>query len=210
MDAHRTEESHMLHGTLVTLRPIEREDLKALQQLERNVDLVVLAEGHWQPSSLAHRERSFDKQLEREEVTGFVIAAEDRVIGSAGLHYISRRDATAQVGIRILDPTFLGRGYGRDALMLLLDWSFRIQNYRRLWLETLGTNERAIRAYRACGFVEEGRWREHYYFDGAYVDGVTMGLLRSEWEAHHVAARSEGSEAQTSGHLPEERSKEVE
>lgn len=181
----------MLRGNLVNLRPVERDDLKTLQQLERNVDLVVLAQGHWQPTSLAHWEKHFDKDLEREEVNWFAIEADDKIIGSIGLHHIERRDGTAAVGISILDPDYLGRGYGRDALMLLLDWSFRIENYRRIWLDTLGTNERAIRAYRACGFVEEGRWREHYYFDGAYVDGVAMGLLRQEWEAHRAAERAQ-------------------
>ena len=35
----------MLRGKLVNLRPVEREDLKKLQELERNVDLVILATG---------------------------------------------------------------------------------------------------------------------------------------------------------------------
>jgi RimJ/RimL family protein N-acetyltransferase len=177
----------MLRGTLVNLRPVEREELKKLHDLERNVDLVFLAEGRWQPSSLAHWEKHYEKGLERDEVTWFVIEAEDKVIGSIGLHHTERRDGTAGVGISILDPHYLGRGYGRDALMLLLDWAFRIENYRRIWLDTLGTNERAIRSYRACGFVEEGRWRQHYYYNGDYVDGVSMGLLRSEWEEQRAA-----------------------
>lgn len=40
-----------------------------------------------------------------------------------------------------------------------------------------------LRAYRACGFVEEGRLREHVWSgsDGKYVDAVYMGVLRAEW-----------------------------
>lgn len=178
----------MLRGKLVILRPVEREDLKKLQELERNVDLVLLGQGEWQPVPLAYWEKQYDKDADqRDGVNWFLIEADEKPIGTVGLHHIERRDGTAAVGISILDPDYLGRGYGRDALMLLLDWSFRIQNYRRIWLDTLGTNERAIRSYRACGFVEEGRWREHYYYNGAYVDGVSMGLLRSEWEARRAA-----------------------
>jgi RimJ/RimL family protein N-acetyltransferase len=44
-------------------------------------------------------------------------------------------------------------------------------------------NERAIRAYRACGFVEEGRMREHVWLAGRYVDNVIMGVMREEWKA---------------------------
>jgi RimJ/RimL family protein N-acetyltransferase len=44
-----------------------------------------------------------------------------------------------------------------------------------------GTNERAIRVYAACGFVEEGRLREQVWSDGAYIDLIYMGILRDEW-----------------------------
>ena len=51
-----------------------------------------------------------------------------------------------------------------------------------VWLEVHGANERAIRAYRACGFVEEGRMREHIWLAGRFVDNVIMGILREDWE----------------------------
>ena len=171
----------MLRGQKVVLRPVQREDLKRLDELYQNVELVVLANGEWSPYSLAGREQRFDKGLDGDQAW-FAIDVEGVVVGTTGLKDFSRRDGTAGVGISILDPAYVGQGYGRDALTVLLDWGFRIQNLRRIWLDTLATNERALRAYRACGFVEEGRQREHFYYDGAYVDAVFMGILRSEWE----------------------------
>ena len=56
-----------------------------------------------------------------------------------------------------------------------------MQNLRKIWLETHATNERAIRSYRAVGFVEEGRQREHVWSGGAYDDIVLMGLFRTEF-----------------------------
>jgi diamine N-acetyltransferase len=173
----------MLRGEKVNLRPVEREDLKRLQEIERDVELVTLASGAWYPMPLAAMEKEFDKHLEEEERSWFAIEADGKLIGSIGLHHRSRRDSTAALGIGIHDREYVGKGYGRDAIRLMLDWGFRNQNYRRIWLDALASNERAIRAYRACGFVEEGRLRQHYYCDGAYHDAVVMGLLRSEWEA---------------------------
>ncbi len=173
----------MLRGEKVVLRAVEREDLKRLQELRQNVDLVVLADGEWSPRPLAASEKQFEKHLEDEERSRFVIEVDGTVIGGIGLHFRSRRDGTAALGIAIFDPAYVGKGYGRDAIRVLLDWAFRIQNYRRIWLETHASNERAVRAYRACGFVEEGRLRQHYYYDGAYNDAVVMGILRSEWES---------------------------
>jgi len=58
-----------------------------------------------------------------------------------------------------------------------------VQNFRRIWLITWADNERAVRCYRACGFVEEGRERQAEYVNGRYVDVLELGLLRDEWEA---------------------------
>jgi RimJ/RimL family protein N-acetyltransferase len=51
-----------------------------------------------------------------------------------------------------------------------------------VWLEVHAANERGTGAYRSCGFVEEGRMREHVWLGGRYADNVIMGVLREEWE----------------------------
>ena len=46
---------------------------------------------------------------------------------------------------------------------------------------------RAIRAYEACGFIEEGRLRQHVWSDGTYIDLVYMGILHDEWRGNEIA-----------------------
>ena len=90
--------------------------------------------------------------------------------------HVARR---AMLGITIGDKACWGQGYGREAVHLLVDYGFRHHNLHRIWLEVHGRNRRAIGAYCACGFVEEGRLRQHVWSDGAYDDLVMMGILRS-------------------------------
>jgi RimJ/RimL family protein N-acetyltransferase len=179
----------MLRGERVTLRPIERDDLKRLHELmTANVDLVLLSHGSWEPWSLVAMEKEYDKRLEEPDKSEFVIEADGKVIGEIDLHrWKNRRAGSASFGVSIFDPEYLGKGYGREAVDLLLDWAFRIQNFRRIGLTCLATNERAIRSYEAVGFVHEGRQRQAEYCDGQYVDVVSMGILRPEWEARHAA-----------------------
>src|SRR5260221_5503393 len=145
----------MLKGDKVVLRSIEREDMKRLWELARdNPDIVILADGSWEPVPLGVFEKSQDKHLEDREHARFVIEADDKIIGDINLHGLERHIGIAELGIGIYDRDYLGKGYGRDAIKVLLRWAFRVQNWRRIWLETASINERAIRAYKACGFIE--------------------------------------------------------
>lgn len=174
----------MLRGERVVLRAMEREDLKRIHDLYSNVDLVLLGTNAWNPVPLAALEKDFDQHVEDKDKADFVIEVDGKVIGKIYLHgWKNRRAGSVELGIGIYDPEYVGKGYGRDAINVLLDWCFRIQNYHRVLLHTSATNERAIRAYRACGFVEEGRMREDDYVNGRFVDTLIMGILRTEWEA---------------------------
>jgi RimJ/RimL family protein N-acetyltransferase len=173
----------MLKGERVLLRAVEREDLKRLAELEaQNVDVEIIASGVWRPKTLQQWEKDHETWTTDNTIVWFVIEVDEEIIGLADLHNISRRDGTAEVGIGIYPSEYLGKGYGREVLNLLCNYSFRVQNIRRLWLETFSTNERAIKSYLSCGFVGEGRLRQHTWVDGQYVDMIVMGLLRSEWQ----------------------------
>jgi len=176
----------VLRGDKVLLRAITRDDLPAIWRF--NNDLEVELAGGGDPPAPSPLER-WQKEFERDVAEGgankaaFMIEAEDgRTIGLCGLYDIDWTSRRAELGIAIGDKDYWGRGYGRDAVRTILDYAFRLRNLRRVWLEVHAANERAIRAYRACGFVEEGRQREHVWLDGRYVDNVLMGVLREESE----------------------------
>lgn len=176
----------MLRGDRVTLRGITRDDLAHIWRF--NNDLAVeLAGGGDPPMPQAYERLLAD--WEREAARGgrdeavFVIETEGRVIGQCGLAAVDPTHRTAMLGIAIGDREFWGQGYGRETVALLLEYAFRYRNLRRVWLWVHADNERGIRAYRVCGFVEEGRLRQHVWSNGRYVDAVYMGVLRDEWLA---------------------------
>jgi RimJ/RimL family protein N-acetyltransferase len=85
-----------------------------------------------------------------------------------------------ELGVEINDRDYWSQGYGREVVRLLLRYAFEHHHIHRVWLNTHSENERAMRCYRACGFVEEGRLRQHLWIAGRYVDRVIMGVLRDE------------------------------
>ena len=102
------------------------------------------------------------------------------MIGSCGLHSIDHYDQRADVGIGIGKPHWR-QGFGQEAVRLLVDYGFRILNLVKISLQVLADDERAVGAYRKAGFVEEGRLRNHSWYDGSRHDELVMGVLREEW-----------------------------
>src|SRR5215217_4673914 len=99
-----------------------------------------------------------------------------------------------ELGITIGDKECWGRGYGREAVKLLLDYVFRVRNLRRVWLEVNAANERAIRAYIACGFVEEGRMREYVSPDATWTTLSWVFCARSGGLVLPATVGEEGGE----------------
>jgi RimJ/RimL family protein N-acetyltransferase len=176
----------MLHGKKVTLRALSRDDLARQFEFNNDVEFELLAGGEpWEPQSLQRLEAQFDEGLEKGERDGasFAIEANGLYIGGCGLFNFDHTARTCELGIGIGDRAYWGQGYGRDAVRVLLDYAFGLRNLQKVWLTVNGNNLRAIGAYRACGFIEEGRLRRHVWSKNEYIDLVHMGLLREEWEA---------------------------
>jgi RimJ/RimL family protein N-acetyltransferase len=174
----------MLQGQRVRLRGITRDDLPRLWAF--NNDLAVELAGGGDPpypQSLARLQAEFDREAAAggRDATRFAIETDGQCIGSCALFNANATAQTCELGIAIGDRDYWGRGLGRESVRLLLNYAFRYLNYRRVWLRVHAANERAVRAYRACGFVEEGRQRAHVWCDGAYDDLLLMGILREEW-----------------------------
>lgn len=174
----------MLYGKKVVLRPITHDDLPRLREFHNDLE-VELASGGDPPTprTLEALQKRFEREAEDPPrlVTNFAIEADGKLVGNCGLFGIDETARHAELGITIGDREYWGHGYGREAVRMLLDYAFRLRNLRRVWLEVHAGNEPATRAYKSCGFVEEGRMREHVWLDGRYVDNIIMGVLRDEW-----------------------------
>ncbi|HKW97839.1 MAG TPA: GNAT family protein [Bryobacteraceae bacterium] len=73
-----------------------------------------------------------------------------------------------------------GAGFGREALRLTVRMAFEQLSAHRLWLDVFSDNDRARRAYRAVGFIEEGTLRECVRHDDRFRSLVVMSILENE------------------------------
>jgi RimJ/RimL family protein N-acetyltransferase len=184
----------MLKGENVLLRAVTREDLVRLAEFNNDIEVELAGGGDPpMPQPLERLQAEFDREAAKggRADAYFAIDVDGQFVGHCGLSNFNHTAHTCELGIGIGDKAYWGQGYGREAVRLLIDYAFRYRNFNRVWLWVHASNERAIHAYRAAGFIEEGRMRRHAWSNGAYDDVVYMGVLREEWEAREVDPVSE-------------------
>lgn len=108
---------------------------------------------------------------------GWIIEVSGAAIGEVRLDRVDGHDRRATLALGIFSLGNLGRGYGTEAVRLIVDHAFNVMGLHRLGLRVLALNERALRTYQKCGFVIEGREREAALVDGEWHDDIIMGLL---------------------------------
>ena len=173
----------MLKGEKVLLRPMKQEDIPRQHDFFQDLELYGLDSDTPAVSSSESTQAFYETRVKPDRnIAPFAIEADGKYIGHCALMNLQNRHGNVELGITIGDRDYWGRGYGRDAIRLLLEYGFHYIGARRIELTTHAKNERAIRCYLACGFVEEGRPRQVVWIEGEYVDLVNMAILRGEWQ----------------------------
>ncbi len=127
------------------------------------------------------------KFLERElnpNARCFVIVTleNDEAIGTVSLEKISGIHRTAALGIFIGNKDYRDKGYGTEAIKLVLDYGFNYLNLNSIRLDLMEFNERALKCYQKCGFKEYGRQRKCRFVNGKYYDIIAMDILAEEFK----------------------------
>jgi RimJ/RimL family protein N-acetyltransferase len=128
-----------------------------------------------------------EKDMEKEPKQDFFFAIHtlesDQLLGFVSLFGINWNHGDTWVGIGLGEREHWGKGYGTDAMRVILRYAFSELNLHRVTLGVFEYNPRAIRSYEKAGFVHEGRIRKHLLKDGKRWDVLQMGMLREDWLA---------------------------
>jgi RimJ/RimL family protein N-acetyltransferase len=176
----------MIYGERIRFRAVEREDLprfvawlndpEVFQGLLLYLPLSLNEEENWYESMMKRPTDEHPMVIEIQQ------ADEWLPVGNCGFLNIDWRSRSGEVGIFIGEKRLWNRGYGTDAMRLLLQHGFHTLNLNRIALDVYDTNLRAVRSYEKAGFVQEGRKRQAIFKDGKYFDILQMSVLREEWE----------------------------
>jgi RimJ/RimL family protein N-acetyltransferase len=175
----------VLSGKLVRLSVIDPEnEARLVAQWGRDSEFSRLLDGD--PAYL-YNTKQYKEWIEKNLPDTFMFAVHalegDQQIGFVDLSGIDWVAGDGWVGIGLGERDYWGKGYGSEAMNLMLRFAFHELNLRRVSLDVFEYNPRGIRSYEKCGFRHEGRARQGIHRFGRYWDVYFMGILRAEWEA---------------------------
>ena len=176
----------LFQGKLVRLAPSTRDDAEVFARWSQDADYMRnLDTDYARPFSAESYIERFNPGHESPNSVTFYLRTleDDRLIGFVAIDTIEWNNQVGLLAIGIGEPDYRGRGYGADALRLILRYAFDELNLHRVGLDVIANNAQAIQAYERVGFRQEGIQRDAVLRDGQRYGLMVMGILRHEWEA---------------------------
>jgi len=156
-----------------------RNDRKLTDKLGGNIFFVsTYREKEWVEKAIENDKRDLHLAIVKRENNTF--------IGMVNLTSIDHVNKKAEFSIFIGDKKQMGKGYGKQATNLILQYAFNELNLNKVWLSVLKTNNKARKLYEIIGFKNDGVLRNNVYKNGSYHDFYLMSILKNEFIKNDV------------------------
>lgn len=171
-----------LKGEHIYLRALEPEDLDFIHTVENDESIWEISSTQTPYSKFlitqylenAHKDIYEVKQLR------LVISSYDKVtLGMIDLFDFDFKNRRAGVGVLVKEPADRLKGYGREALELLVDYSFTHLDLHQLYCNISESNDASIKLFSNQGFKKIGLKRDWNYINGSFKNEYLFQLINN-------------------------------
>lgn len=182
-----------LRGQRVALGPLRRSLIPAYNRWINEFEGVLTLSGRLDPVTLDQRIDFYERASRDPDTWSFTIyeAAELRPVGMTWL-FLTGAAHSGFIGIHIGEPECRGRGYGGEAIALVMDYGFHALGLHSLELTVAASNIKGVRAYQRAGFRLIGRRREAVYVGSRRDDLLYLQCLASDFRSPALAQLAMG------------------
>jgi len=181
--------TQLFEGQDIRFGPIDHEkDSEIESKWTHNAEFMRLYDFEpARPMSAAMVKKQYEKlekQIDdRRNIYHFMIRAkaDERLIGKAMIQHIEWTNGNCMLRLGIGSEDDRRKGYGAEALKMLLRFAFAELNMFRVTANVGEYNEGAIALLKKFGFTEEVRRRQSLEREGRRWDLLVFGLLKDEW-----------------------------
>ena len=174
-------------GDNIYLSPISVDDVEEYAEMVNDIKVSV-GLGYLSYTNIIdfESEKELLNSIKKEKIFGVRLLENDELLGNVGFKSVGEIHRTAEMGIMLGNPKYQRKGYGMEAINLLLDYGFSFLNLRNISLNVFEYNEVAYNLYKKIGFKEAGRLRKAVEIMGKTYDVIIMDMLKEEFQSVYI------------------------
>lgn len=181
----------VIPGERLDLTTITRDDLPTLTRWFADLEINAYL---GRPGHFVNEEQErewFEHQAKDQSLRTFgIMVKESRsFIGTISLMHINLLHQSAELGVCIGERSAWSKGYGTEAVRLVVEYGFGFLSLYNIYLWHSAFNERGHQAYIQAGFKEAGRLRGRVCLNGERYDSILMDITREEITENQVMKR---------------------
>jgi RimJ/RimL family protein N-acetyltransferase len=111
---------------------------------------------------------------------GIFFKKNNKHIGNIKLEPIDFKNRKATLGILIGDKNYWGKGIGKEATKLLINYAFQKLNLKEINLGVISANKRAISLYKKLGFKIYQVDKKSIQREGKFFDKILMSIKNEQ------------------------------
>lgn len=161
----------------INLRALKKSDSNLILNWMKNEKLRYLIGTVYPITELEHENWFQNRMLEKDNRMFVIDLDNEKSIGIVGFKNLDWVNRNSELFIYIGDEEYWGKGYGTQALELIIKFAFNNLNLHMLYLEVFSYNKNATKTYKRLGFKQDGILRQSKFQDGKYYDKIIMSKI---------------------------------
>jgi RimJ/RimL family protein N-acetyltransferase len=182
----------LLEGKNVDLKVVERDDVNFRVEWRNNVEFWGEYTNIVEQLSKSEWLKRFDNPSNLDILTekrGFVVQKKDGTRIGVINYWINQPNRTFEISYAII-PAERRKGYGTEAVQLIVDYLFLSKTLVRIQAITNVRNKPSQRVLEKAGFRNEGTIRKSYFIRGEWRDHYLYSILREEWKEPKILTKT--------------------
>lgn len=171
-----------LKGEHIYLRALEPEDLEFIHAIENDETIWEISNTLTPYSKFLikqYLEHAHKDIFEVKQLRLVISNYEDAPIGMIDLFDFDFKNGRAGVGILVKEPKDREKGVGKEALKLLIDYSFSHLGLHQLYCNISEGNKASIKLFSNQGFEKIGLKKDWNYINGLYKNEYVYQLINN-------------------------------
>ena len=168
-------------GKKCYLSPIDENDAEKFTEWLNDLEVTQYLSAIYPRVINVQNEKGTLEKLAKDHNYSIIDIKSNELLGNCGFPKIDSLNQTGEAGIFIGNKNFWNKGYGTEALILLVDFGFKALNLHNISLRVVSFNPRAIKVYEKIGFRIIGKIRESILKGKERYDMIYMDILYNEF-----------------------------